>query len=195
MYRHRDISSEISLILCLFSKMITVGHPWDMCAPRAWVLGQIHSARYVFPPVEQTSNSMRHQLVTPISFMPPLCQWAYFTALVIVVFTAGKTTDGFTPPSAYIAPSSPAKWTQQKGSFLVLFDQSVWHIQQQDLIPKFWWPIKISGSGLCCFWRGLWVAPDLCNSMSDTRLCIWHPMASEKSIIPCVQQLQLNFFI
>lgn len=28
--------------------MITVGHPWDMCAPQAWVLGQIHSARYVF---------------------------------------------------------------------------------------------------------------------------------------------------
>lgn len=121
-----------------------------------------------FPLVEQTSNSMRHQLVTPISFMPALYQLAYFTALVIVVFTAGKATDGFTPPSAYIAHSSPAKWSQQKGSFLVLFDQSVWYIQQQGFIPKFWWPIKISGSSLCCFWRGLWVAPDLCNSMEGS---------------------------
>lgn len=148
MYRHRDISSEITLILCLFSKMITVGHPWDMCAPQAWVLGQIHSARYMFFPVEQTSNSIRHQLVTPILFMPSLYQLAYSQHWSLWCSQLGRLL---------MTPSSPAKWSQQKGSFLVLLDQSVWYLQQQSLIPKFWWPTKVSGSSLCCFWRGLWV--------------------------------------
>lgn len=57
-------------MLCPFRKIVVVASVLEFVSSPTMVLGQIHSARHVFPPVRWTLNSIREWLATPVTFMP-----------------------------------------------------------------------------------------------------------------------------
>lgn len=110
----------------------------------------------------QASNPINKQSVAPITFIPPLCQWAhldrpYSLTVIILLQSSQLCKTDFFLPVAYIPPSSIKKARQHGRNFQLYLstfcDQSLWCLQQQGLLMELYlgdqeqqqWPALLRG--------------------------------------------------
>lgn len=118
-------------MLCSFSRIITLGSPWDLWATQPQILGTDNRARYGFHLMVWALNAIRESSSTPRIFMPLLHQRAGLVRTVTVAYNVCRWVRLwlFFSPVVFIAHSSTVKacqegWSCQVRTHLFLHDVS-----------------------------------------------------------------------
>lgn len=84
MYGYNDKSLEVALILCTFSGVVLIVHSRVYDLPSYFFLLN-NDVRHGFQPVDKAVNAIRKEMITPMTYMSLLHQWACIARLVIIV--------------------------------------------------------------------------------------------------------------